>query len=76
MSHKKIDALATLKTGKCDWKIKVKVIRNWRGATTSGEQFKCFNVLLIDQQVTNFLNFSHHQSIRHLQKNYYINVGI
>lgn len=52
MSNKKIDALATVEKGRYDWKIKVKVIRNWRGATNSGEQFKSFNVLLIDQQVT------------------------
>lgn len=51
MSSKKIDPIAMLKKGKTDWKIKVKVIRNWRGISQTGEEFKCFNVMLIDQQV-------------------------
>lgn len=51
MSAKKFDPISTLKKGKIDWKIKVKVIRNWRGTSQTGQQFKCFNVILIDQHV-------------------------
>ncbi|KAK1398583.1 hypothetical protein POM88_008446 [Heracleum sosnowskyi] len=31
-----------------DWKVKVRVIREWRGATMTGEPFKGYNLLLLD----------------------------
>ncbi|WOG81889.1 hypothetical protein DCAR_0101045 [Daucus carota subsp. sativus] len=43
-------ALANLKTGVDNYKIKVRVIRKWRGATKTGEEFKNFNILLLDNK--------------------------
>lgn len=54
MSSKKFDALSTLNQATTTWKIKVKIIRKWRGATNAGEHFKAFNVLAIDQEVITF----------------------
>lgn len=45
-------ALANLKTGVDNYKIKVRVIRKWRGATKTGEEFKNFNILLLDNKVS------------------------
>lgn len=50
MTTKKIVSLANLTQYRMDWKIQVKVLRFWRGATLKGEQFKAFNVILCDQQ--------------------------
>ncbi|KAK1402613.1 hypothetical protein POM88_002218 [Heracleum sosnowskyi] len=33
-----------------NWRVKVRVVRLWRGATKQGEQFKSFNVLLLDDK--------------------------
>lgn len=51
MSTKTFDALSTLNKARTNWKIKVKVIRKWRGATTTGEHFKAFNIIAIDKEV-------------------------
>lgn len=51
MATNKYDLLSTLKPGRYDYKIKVRVIMKWRGATRAGEEFKSFNVMLIDKQV-------------------------
>ncbi|KAK1379222.1 hypothetical protein POM88_025966 [Heracleum sosnowskyi] len=37
-----------LKEGNFDWKLKVRIIRLWRGVTKSGEVFKGFNIILLD----------------------------
>lgn len=52
MSTKKYDDLSKLNDARSDWKIKVRVIRIWRGTTMTGEIFKSFNVLMIDKKVT------------------------
>ncbi|KAL1826070.1 hypothetical protein ACET3Z_012848 [Daucus carota] len=44
--------LSTMKTGKDNYKIKVRVIRKWRGATKKGEEFKNFNILMLDHKNT------------------------
>ncbi|KAL8095425.1 hypothetical protein AgCh_036760 [Apium graveolens] len=46
MFKAKFDELSSLKVGKFDWKIRVRVIRFWRGATRKGEIFKSFNIIL------------------------------
>ncbi|KAK1354041.1 hypothetical protein POM88_047297 [Heracleum sosnowskyi] len=42
--------LNVLKKGTYNWRVKVRVVRLWRGATKQGEQFKSFNVLLLDDK--------------------------
>ncbi|KAK1393410.1 hypothetical protein POM88_012466 [Heracleum sosnowskyi] len=42
--------LNVLKNGTYNWRVKVRVVRLWRGATKQGEQFKSFNVLLLDDK--------------------------
>ncbi|KAK1387266.1 hypothetical protein POM88_015444 [Heracleum sosnowskyi] len=49
--------LSSLKEGRTQAKLKVKVIRFWRGSTKSGQVFRSFNVLLIDAQETKFHAF-------------------
>ncbi|WOH05856.1 hypothetical protein DCAR_0625279 [Daucus carota subsp. sativus] len=44
--------LSTMKTGKDNYKMKVRVIRKWRGATKKGEEFKSFNIMLLDHKDT------------------------
>ncbi|KAK1369263.1 hypothetical protein POM88_035355 [Heracleum sosnowskyi] len=48
MSSRKYDDLLSIKQARSDWKIKVRVIRKWRGATKIGELFKSFNIMLMD----------------------------
>lgn len=55
MSAKKIDKLTDLKPGRYDYQIKVRVIRKWRGATITGEVFKGFNIILLDNTVSPML---------------------
>ncbi|KAL8119166.1 hypothetical protein AgCh_016615 [Apium graveolens] len=50
MSKEKFDDLTSLKVGKFDWKIRVRVTRFWRGATRKGEIFKSFNIILLDDK--------------------------
>ncbi|KAK1397388.1 hypothetical protein POM88_007251 [Heracleum sosnowskyi] len=50
MSSRKYNDLLTLKQNRSDWKIKVRVIRTWRGATKAGEYYKSFNVMLMDHK--------------------------
>ncbi|KAK1351971.1 hypothetical protein POM88_053685 [Heracleum sosnowskyi] len=48
MSNNKFDTIASLRPGRYDYKIKVRVIKKWRGSTRTGEVFKGFNIILID----------------------------
>lgn len=47
----KFDELSKVRKRRFDWKIKVRLIRLWRGATKTGEQFKGFNMILLDNKV-------------------------
>ncbi|KAK1373851.1 hypothetical protein POM88_030044 [Heracleum sosnowskyi] len=49
MSSNKFDTIASLRPGRYDYKIKVRVIKKWRGCTRTGEVFKGFNIILIDK---------------------------
>lgn len=51
MSATNYDSVQALDTGSYDYKIRVRVIRLWRGATRTGEEFKNFNVILLDSKV-------------------------
>ncbi|KAL1804946.1 hypothetical protein ACET3Z_028014 [Daucus carota] len=46
----KYSTIEKLKNGVDGYKIKVRVIRLWRGSTKDGEEFKNFNIVLIDQK--------------------------
>ncbi|KAK1390084.1 hypothetical protein POM88_018262 [Heracleum sosnowskyi] len=48
MSSRKYDDLLSLNQARSDWKIKVRVLRKWRGGTKTGELFKSFNIMLMD----------------------------
>ncbi|KAK1356389.1 hypothetical protein POM88_049645 [Heracleum sosnowskyi] len=43
MSTNRYENLSNLKTGRYDYKIKVRVIRFWKVVTRTGEELKCFN---------------------------------
>ena len=51
MSSGNYDSFKDLQTGNYDYKVRARVIRLWRGATRTGEVFKNFNVLLLDNKV-------------------------
>lgn len=55
----KFTSIANIQTGfhATNLKIKVRVIRLWRGTTKKGEEFTSFNILLLDCKVT-FVMFS------------------
>lgn len=55
MAATKYDSVQGLDTGNYDYKIRARVIRLWRGATRTGEEFKNFNVVLLDNKVTFYL---------------------
>ncbi|KAK1369819.1 hypothetical protein POM88_035911 [Heracleum sosnowskyi] len=48
MSAKRVDPITSLKPGRYDYRIKVRVIRKLRGSTKEGEVFKAFNIVLLD----------------------------
>lgn len=58
MSTAQYNTLDKLKVGVDDYKIKVRVIRLWRGSTRTGEEFKNFNLLLLDHKVSTYFHFS------------------
>lgn len=55
MSTKDFESLRNVHKGRMDWKIKVHVIREWRGVTTTGIVFKSANYLLLDNKVNFYL---------------------
>lgn len=50
MSNKYHD-LRNVSPGSYKWKVKVRVVRFWRGISRQGETFKNFNLLLLDDKV-------------------------
>ncbi|KAK1405180.1 hypothetical protein POM88_004785 [Heracleum sosnowskyi] len=52
MSTNRYENISNLKTGRYDYKIKVRVIRFWKVITRTGEELKCFNVMLLDNKKT------------------------
>lgn len=58
----KYQELSNLKYGTYDYKIKVRLIRLWRGMTNTGEDFKGFNIMLLDSKVRKnlFIEISAH----------------
>lgn len=51
MSTAVYTSLLKLQLGDCQERIKVRVIRLWRGATRAGVEFKNFNLILMDDKV-------------------------
>lgn len=51
MASKNYDSLREIRKGKYDWKVRARVLNLWRGYTISGEAFKLFNLLLLDNKV-------------------------
>ncbi|KAK1388784.1 hypothetical protein POM88_016962 [Heracleum sosnowskyi] len=50
MSETKFNELCNLEPNRFDWKIKVRIIRLWRGVSKKGEIFKGFNIILLDNR--------------------------
>ncbi|WOG86511.1 hypothetical protein DCAR_0205722 [Daucus carota subsp. sativus] len=40
--------LNNVHSGRTDWKVKVRIIREWRGVTITGQPYKGYNLLLLD----------------------------
>lgn len=47
----KYDDLRNVSTGRTDWRIRVRVVREWRGKTATGQPFTNYNLLLLDSKV-------------------------
>lgn len=44
--------LEEVSSGSFDWTVRVRVLRKWRGVSSSnGKEFKGFNILLVDSKV-------------------------
>ncbi|KAK1366288.1 hypothetical protein POM88_041849 [Heracleum sosnowskyi] len=50
MMKLKYNTIDQLKKGSYQWKVRARVIRLWRGVSMSGELFKGFNILLLDEK--------------------------
>ncbi|KAK1354825.1 hypothetical protein POM88_008306 [Heracleum sosnowskyi] len=50
MSTTTSDYLRNVKPGRTDWKVKIRIIRQWRIVTRTGQVFKGFNLLLLDSK--------------------------
>ncbi|XP_063939643.1 uncharacterized protein LOC135148407 [Daucus carota subsp. sativus] len=50
MASSQYTTIDNLKTGVDTYRIKARVISLWRGSTKEGEEFKSFNIVLIDQK--------------------------
>ncbi|KAK1353899.1 hypothetical protein POM88_052264 [Heracleum sosnowskyi] len=50
MSTTTSDYLRNVNTGRTDWKVKIRIIRQWRIVTRTGQVFKGFNLLLLDSK--------------------------
>lgn len=50
MSSIVFKSLKDVSPGSYNWRIKVRIIRIWRGVSRTGEQFKGFNLLLLDDK--------------------------
>ncbi|KAK1353477.1 hypothetical protein POM88_051842 [Heracleum sosnowskyi] len=48
MSSNNYVHLRNVEKGRTDWKIKIRIIREWRGVSLTGEKFKGYNLLLLD----------------------------
>ena len=53
MSNREYQTIEKLKVGNEDHKIKVRIMRLWRRSTKTGEEFKNFNLILLDHKVRN-----------------------
>lgn len=53
MAATKYDSFRDLKKGKYDWKVPARVMNLWRGYTKTGDPFQSFNLLLLDNKVSN-----------------------
>lgn len=63
MSTNNYDYLRNISAGRTDWKIKVRIIREWRPRSNTGEIFKSHNLLLLDSKVA-IKHFKHfHKSV-------------
>lgn len=49
------DYLKNVRVGRTDWKVKVRVIRQWRGYSKDGKIHKGINFLLMDAKVYSYL---------------------
>ncbi|KAL1809085.1 hypothetical protein ACET3Z_026075 [Daucus carota] len=52
MSTNACDSLRNINSSRADWKVKARVIRQWRGSTNIGIVFKSYNILLLDAKVS------------------------
>ncbi|KAL1802377.1 hypothetical protein ACET3Z_031024 [Daucus carota] len=48
MSTNMFESLRNVKTSRADWKVKVRVIRQWKSSNNTGVVFKEYNLLLLD----------------------------
>lgn len=58
MSTTQCETLRNVQKGRTDWKVKVRIIREWRGITSTGIVFKGYNLLFLDNKVSTSFSIS------------------
>lgn len=51
MSRQNFNNIKDVCPGSFTWHLKVRIVRFWRGVSKTGEEFKGFNILLLDDKV-------------------------
>lgn len=63
MSTNTVESLRSVEKGRTDWKVKVRIIREWHGVTLTGIVFKSYNLLLLDNKVLSSTNIKPTESM-------------
>lgn len=73
MSSTKFEYLNIVQKGRTDWRVKVRIIREWRGKNQAGQPFKGYNLLLLDAKVYVTPNLINHHSLLSLNQRNWVN---
>ena len=59
MSIERYDSLSSLDSGTYDWKVKVRISRNWKSVQKATGELRGYNMILVDDQVslTQYIRF-------------------
>lgn len=55
-----------LHAGSYNWKIKVRILRHWKGVSSAGDGWKGINILLLDDKVTYSLHSNNNKLLAFL----------
>lgn len=70
MSNTKFDTLRNVAKGRTDWKVKARIIREWRGYTRTGQRLNGYNLLLLDSKVIYTFHFVSPSNVLSFKESY------